>query len=350
MKPITFIKIIFLLICSLSAEIILNINFNNHIQGLYTQEKLDEDWSDPSWDQGIEEERVTVVSSPSFNEKSLQVLYPELGVGPAMGGAQWQATFKGFEELYASYYIMFPTGWDGVKGGKLPGLCGAECPTGGDSVTGYNGFSARYMFRPGMKLAIYCYHMDLSGEYGEDFELDFTFERNKWYKLTQRIKLNTPDRKDGEIQAWVDNQQVLSIDTLRFRAIDTIKIDKFYFSTFYGGSTPDWAPLKDEYIYYDEFKIFDDANVMIKPARSTSSANNTFTINQMRTGEVLFYIPPSHNVSLQIVNLRGMIVATPELYCRDIYFCPRAVLRDGVYILQVKTPKKTDRKRFVVVR
>jgi len=51
---------------------------------------------------------------------------------------------------------------------------------------------------------------------------------------------------------------LLALDAqgLRFRASGaTFGIDALYFSTFFGGSTADWAATKDEYVYFDDFVI-----------------------------------------------------------------------------------------------
>lgn len=350
MKTIPSLLITVFLIFSAHAVKIVDVNFNNHSEGFYTDTMLGADWLNPSWSQGIDKQRVSIVSNPSFNEKSLRVLYPELGVGPDMSGAQWPVKFDGYEELFSSYYLFFPNGWNGVKGGKLPGLCGAECPTGGEDVTGYNGFSARYMFRPSMKLVIYLYHMDKPGEYGEDFLLDFSFERNVWYKLTQRIKMNTPNLKDGEIQVWVDNQEVLNIDTLRFRAIDTVKIDQFYFSTFYGGSTPDWAPLSDQYIYYDEFSVYTDANVMIKnKLKQCTASGNMLHIACLKNGDIRFTLDRPELVTFQVLNLQGRCLRVFKPKDKPLITLSSQSLPTGAYIMQAVTPRQVLRKVFTLI-
>ncbi len=331
------------------ADTILEVNFNNHPEGQYTKALLNADWKTPSWNDGVDEGRVRIVTNPSPDAKSLQVLYPALGLGPAMGGAQWQARFTKFEELYASYYILFPAAWDGVKGGKLPGLCGAECPTGGDTVTGYNGFSARYMFRPGMKLVIYCYHMGKTGTWGEDFPIDFTFQRGVWYKLTQRILLNTPDKKNGEIQVWVDDKQALFIDTLRFRATDTVKIDKFYFSTFYGGNTPDWAPLTDQYIYFDNFRIYSSANPIAHNPALLKNSVDAIRIVEQYSHEMHVYLPFSKDITCRIFDMQGRPVHASIRKNGYLWIFPVQNLGNGIYILRVSLKHNYVYKRFSVL-
>ena len=344
-----FILLNLLSISFISAETILEVDFNNHTDGQYTKEMMNEDWQTPTWNNGVDDGRVSVVSDPAYNDKSIEVLYPELGVGPSMGGAQWQFRFNDFEEVYASYYIYFPRGWDGVKGGKLPGLCGEECPTGGDTVTGYNGFSARYMFRPNMKLVIYCYHVDKPGTWGEDFELDYTFERENWYKLTQRIKLNTPGQKNGEIQVWVNDQEALLIDTLRFRLIDTVKIDKFYFSTFYGGSSPDWAPLTDQYIYFDEFKIYTEATNFKNQVGKKIYGNSKIVIYRPATGEFWFHIPQKRVIAYSLYNLQGVKVGGSFIREESNGVYPIQRPGTGIYILKVMTPEGIFNHKLAMV-
>ena len=40
-----------------------------------------------------------------------------------------------------------------------------------------------------------------------------------------------------------------------YRKTEDIAINLFYFSTFYGGADPSWAPTSDQYIYFDNFRI-----------------------------------------------------------------------------------------------
>jgi hypothetical protein len=67
--------------------------------------------------------------------------------------------------------------------------------------------------------------------------------------------MNTTDQKNGELQVWVNGSEALLKTDLRFRNDKTVKVDKFYFSTFYGGSNETWAPPKDNYIFFDDFII-----------------------------------------------------------------------------------------------
>ena len=53
----------------------------------------------------------------------MRVFYPAGGDGPPGGGAQWIAEFdEGMEEAYLEYKVKFRSGFDFVRGGKLPGM------------------------------------------------------------------------------------------------------------------------------------------------------------------------------------------------------------------------------------
>ena len=60
------------------------------------------------------------------------------------------------------------------------------------------------------------------------------------------------------------------LDTLRLRDYDTVKVDKFYLSTFHGGSSAEWAPTHDCFIRYDNFTVSTDSIAVTANAPDTS--------------------------------------------------------------------------------
>jgi hypothetical protein len=195
--------------------------------------------------------------------RALTVLYPKGGVGPDAGGTQFKVRLpRGFTELCLSYSLRFEAGFDFVLGGKLPGLVGGMANTGGERPNGSDGFSARMMWREHGSAVQYVYHPDQPGVWGEDLSYGFIapwrFSPGTWHRVEHRIVLNTPGspgKRDGVIEAWFDGKPALSRSNLRFRDDANILIDQFYFSTFFGGNTPDWAPVKDEVIAFDAFVV-----------------------------------------------------------------------------------------------
>lgn len=236
-----------------SNPLLLTLDFNES-NGPYTAGMAKSDCG-AGWNNGLDLGLAHIVSAPlAYRDQSLQVRYLSGVVGPT-GGVQFRCPLPSHQEMIAEYEVKFNPDFDFVKGGKLPGLCGGKCNTGGVQSTG-DGWSSRYMWRPGGKAVLYLYYMDQPTKYGQDFPLNGTFAPGQWYKLAERIKMNTPGKPDGIVQVWVNDQQVLDLENIRFRAVSSVGVDAFYFSTFFGGNTPDWAPPKDEVSYFSNFKVY----------------------------------------------------------------------------------------------
>ena len=70
-------------------------------------------------------------------------------------------------------------GFDWNKGGKLPGLCAGECPTGCDRPSPSDGFSARVMWHNDAGVMLYTYAANMEGpKCGEE---TFPSAENKKY-------------------------------------------------------------------------------------------------------------------------------------------------------------------------
>lgn len=194
---------------------------------------------------------------------SLKIFFPRSSVGPSRGGHQASLKLDPEEQYFLSYWLKFDKNfsWGGDQhGGKLPGLAQGELCSGGMSCDGSNGFTARYMWRENGAAVLYLYHMDKPQRWGEDFPLltgdgePVFFKPGEWVHLVQRVKINSGDHANGEVQVWVNGNEALSLDGLRFVSGGQ-KIDTFYISTFHGGNTPGWGPLNDSYIWLDDIRI-----------------------------------------------------------------------------------------------
>ena len=235
--------------------------FSKDTVGVYTSAALNAGWNNPSWSNGIKESRVFIADDADTQRgRSMEVRYPLGAVGPTTGGAQWQLRLgKSYDELYCSYRVKFPQGFNFVKGGKLPGFAGGAANTGGTKPDGTDGWSGRLMWGPGGKVYQYVYHPDQPTNYGDEFYWNENgqqfFQPGTWHNIEVRIVMNTPGKKDGIIQGWYDGVLALNISNLRFRDVSSFGIDMLYFSTFFGGDDTSWAPTKDESVYFDDFKI-----------------------------------------------------------------------------------------------
>ena len=134
------------------GQVIFQNNFDQHSQPItYTDDELDADWDEPVWENGVDEGRVSIVTGAEAfggTGSSLAVTYPAGEHGTSGTGCQWRLELNGeYEEAYLSYRVKFKSGFDFVRGGKLPGLGGGDTPTGSDSANGVDGWTGRLMWR-----------------------------------------------------------------------------------------------------------------------------------------------------------------------------------------------------------
>ncbi|MCK5823895.1 MAG: hypothetical protein KAG96_00640 [Ichthyobacteriaceae bacterium] len=188
--------------------------------------------------------------------KVLSVEYPKGSVGPQTGGSQFIKSLEPANEYYLDYYMKFDEGFDFVSGGKLPGLTsGGSTYTGGNNPDNGEGWSARYMWVKKGEMVVYFYYMDKVHQYGDPVKMNVFFETGKWYRLTQRIKLNEDNLPNGIMQVWVDGQEVINNTKIRYRLWGKGMIDTFYFSTFHGGASKEWAPNNDSFTRFDKIRV-----------------------------------------------------------------------------------------------
>lgn len=234
------------------SDTLLSVNFDKRAVGNYGDKEVSDDFRNIKW---VTTSGRGAIVEDAERGKVLRVFYPKGSVGPQEGGIQFVRTLAGSKEYYLDYYLKFDANFDFNLGGKLPGLTsGGEKYTGGVNPTEGDGWSARYMWTNTMP-DVYLYYIDMAETYGEPIYFNVKFERNRWYRLTQRIKLNDADKTNAIITAWLDGVKVAEKTNFRLRAGNKGLIDSFYFSTFHGGATPDWAPRNDSYLYIDNVMV-----------------------------------------------------------------------------------------------
>jgi hypothetical protein len=239
-------------------------DFTGQAAGPLTRSALDATWNTPGAGTGIAERRVEIVSGAEGFDggTSMRVAFPRGAVGPNAGGALWVLPLGGtYAELYASYRVRFGSGFRFAKGGKLPGLAGGAGNTGGVRPTGLDGWSGRVMWSTAGRMLQYVYHPEQDGNFGESMMWMTAAGKNvvvapgRWYHVETRVVMNTPGKRDGSVQTWVDGAPVLDRGGLRFRDTGAWGIDAFHMTTFFGGSETAWAAQRDEVIYFDDFVI-----------------------------------------------------------------------------------------------
>ena len=88
----------------------------------------------------------------------------------------------------------------------------------------------------------------LAFDFGPDFEPrpDVIPDLDRWYCYEIMVKANTPGLRDGRITLWLDGKVIADFGNLRFRDIDSLKIDRFNLSL-HAGANPAGVTRK----YYD---------------------------------------------------------------------------------------------------
>ncbi|TEB31469.1 hypothetical protein FA13DRAFT_1791698 [Coprinellus micaceus] len=169
------------------------------------------------------------LTSWSSSTTSLQLFYPKGSINPAQKP-------KGGEEFYASplglssarnvslrYSVYFPSDFDWVLAGKLPGLYGGHTGCSGGNAA-LDCFSTRLMWRTGGAGELYLYagkdkqptalcsdpRSECNAVYGFSIGRgSFTWAAGAWTTVVQTVVLNTPGKQDGAFSLDVNGRRVV---------------------------------------------------------------------------------------------------------------------------------------------
>ncbi|KAF8193712.1 polysaccharide lyase family 14 protein, partial [Pholiota molesta] len=183
------------------------------------------------------------------------------------------------KEATFGYSVMFPDGFEFVKGGKLPGLYGGDNDEISISCSGGRRdsacFSARLMWRPEGAGELYTYlppytiekfaanrkqcdiaNSDCNPTYGASISRgSFKFEPGQWTTVSERVKLNDAGKANGELELFVNGKSIINVDGLIFRDDDSGRIRGMQMQSFFGGHTEDWATPKDQDVYFADLSV-----------------------------------------------------------------------------------------------
>lgn len=162
------------------------------------------------------------------------------------------------EELHARYHIRFDDDFRMESGGGV-----RTGRVGGRRSDGSNGRSGRVFFHPTgdqerpVQLAIYLYHADMNGPYGELRSWTGSdagkLETETWYQIDNCVKLSTPGENDGVLEGWVGGNVVLELSTLEFRDTPSLQMGEYWFDCYWGGSR---RSPEDNHVYFDALLLF----------------------------------------------------------------------------------------------
>lgn len=172
-----------------------------------------------------------------------------------------------------SFDVRVPAGFPATRGGKLLGICGGTCPTGGRAPTdrqtaaGENdptgsatGFSARTMWGEDGYLYLYFYNPDQDGRFADGLQYRLKGRSvyigdGDWHQVRQYVALNDPGKRNGVLKVWFDDQLVLDESKVRFRDDDSYGIDSLLLHSFFGGESEEAAPAVDTTIDMDNVDV-----------------------------------------------------------------------------------------------
>ncbi|MBC8954864.1 polysaccharide lyase [Xenorhabdus sp. PB62.4] len=235
---------------------LINVGFEYKV-GKYTSKDFKSDWGiSPTSSSGLNQGRLNIVIDPQDDRnKVLELTYLANTVG-SKAGTSFNAPIKGkHEALWLQYNVMFSKDFMWVKGGKLPGLSGGDHPSGCVDNDSFDGFSSRLMWRKEGELFGYLYYPEKESRCGDYVKLNTSLKKGVWYTLTQYVKLNSIGKRDGIYIQYVDNKEVLRLNDIKLRNENNVFIDAIKWSSFFGGSTLDWAPPVEQYAYFDNFIV-----------------------------------------------------------------------------------------------
>jgi hypothetical protein len=242
------------------------------------------------------------VSMPQGTTNSLSIHWPLKNAGIAP------------DQLYFRYYIKLGPNWnpymtDGSAGGKFPGLADArsthdpsgQCGNGGDIGDGINCWTARASFYDctsnmapdcSMRYGSYLYFYrqqfgdgsftGLPGQWDNDPRQQFTgdggtcqstannvfcgignggdFVNDRWYRVEEFIKMNTPGVANGIIRGWIDG--VLSYEKtnmiFRIPGHDNLHVRTVWLNVYKGGVL---GNLNSSEIFLDQMVLATDAPI-----------------------------------------------------------------------------------------
>lgn len=218
--------------------------------GICSVETWKANWPGCEFEDGVSEGRLSIAEAGG--ERWWRVSFAPGGIGPDKGGVGWRWPFSEAPRKRAElrYDLAFEPGFEFVKGGKLPGLCGGpKTITGGDQCTGFDGWSARLMWRRDGRGEAYVYHPHMTGKYGDQFAFpeDFRFPIGKPISVRMLVIMNSAGRKDGALRVWITlpgggDRLVVEQAAMEWTKTERIGVDSVLFNVFHGGNDASWAP------------------------------------------------------------------------------------------------------------
>jgi hypothetical protein len=343
--------------------VIWSVDFEQHETGAYTDDMGLENFGPDMDYRNIQEGRAEIVYDDDLQSKVLKLRYPQGCVGSQECAIQARTRLDtAMDTAWVRYKLKFAEDFEWVRGGKLPGLCGGRCNTGCMSVSGTDGWSARIMWRGGGSIVQYMYYPDKQNSCGDDFEWSDNFSLGGWHEVKTQVIMNTPGEngadgeRDGMVRSWYDGELSLERNDIRFRDIAELKIDRFYFSTFFGGSADSWAPSRDVYVYFDDIEVTlvdPDEIVSVKKKEGKNKLIGLPIFSPVRSfqyanGFMSVYTAAGTVLKVEIMDVHGKKQSAFMIHKAGFSRYP-VTLDPGIYYLRVRNAGVWHWKKLVVI-
>ncbi len=207
---------------------------------------------------------ITYMVEDTINGMATQVLRVKQRVDVLYEGAQLCVRLnQDFDTLSMEWDMKFDSLWNSNAGGKIPGFRGSqssECPI----VSGSAYLSMGLFKRAG---AISSYHKGRTAAKSCPWASDqdsVLMNYNNWYHFRTNLTLNTfttgTPNSDGTYEMYMDGKLMIQETGLKIieDETDTVKINSFTISLYYGGSGASYTPTIECFAYVDNFKFFTD--------------------------------------------------------------------------------------------
>ncbi|KAF9134629.1 hypothetical protein BGW39_006394 [Mortierella sp. 14UC] len=211
----------------------------------------------------------------------LQLNYPKgsyaPAIGPVTGGTHFYAKPFGdktpFSKMLVSYDVAFPSGFNWVLAGKLPGIYGGtpyDGCSGGVQSTGANCLTMRMMWRQNGVGEVYAYvpadpkssfcrdsQVVCNDQYGKSIGRgQIYFQPGVWTRLDMVMELNEPaGNSNGTLQVYQNGNLAIHMNNIPYRSSGMVGFQGLLFSSFFGGSEATYATPVDQSVYFRSVQL-----------------------------------------------------------------------------------------------
>jgi hypothetical protein len=128
----------------------------------------------------------------------------------------------------------------------------------------------------------------------------------KWHNITIRVVANQIGKANGIMQVWLDEKLIASSSKIEMRTSSSPKtIREIFLNTFMGGNDERFAPDKNQYMWMNDFYIWQYSKEFL------ASNPNVARGLKLHTSDHLLYTPLSEKNQSEPVNSKLILTPSP---------------------------------------